>query len=111
MAPATGPDEVRWVERLPDRLVLDVAAAAPGLLVLSEVYHPYWRATVDGDSAPVLQVNVALRAVPVAAGRHRVTMTFRDPTVSAGLWGSLGGLVLWGAALAATWRRRHPEPA
>lgn len=111
LAPAAGPDEVRWVERLPDRLVLDVHAAAPGLLVLSEVYHPYWRATVDGEAAPVLQVDVALRAVPVPAGRHRVEMTFRDPTVTAGLWGSLAGLVLWSAALAATWRRRHSEPA
>ncbi|MGH7556270.1 MAG: hypothetical protein ACREMD_00530 [Gemmatimonadota bacterium] len=103
---ATGSASVRWVERLPDRLALDVETAVPGLLVLSEIYHPYWYAAVNGDPAVVLQVDVALRGVPVPAGRHRVTMVFRDPMVTWGRWGSLAGIVLLGAAFFATRERK-----
>lgn len=100
-----GASDVRWVERLPDRLELEVDASAAGLLVLSEIYHPYWRAAVDGEAVDVLQVDIALRGVPVPAGRHRVTMEFRDPMVTYGRWGSLAGLALLGLAFFATRER------
>lgn len=101
-----GQGTVRWVERAPGTLALDVETPADGLLVLSEIYHPYWEPTVDGQPVPLLQVDVALRGVPVPAGRHRVAMEFRDPKLAYGAWGSLVGLGLWAAAVAATWRRR-----
>lgn len=103
---ASGRSSARWVERLPARLALDVETATPGLLVLSEIYHPYWSATLDGNPVDVLQVDVALRGVPVPAGRHRVTMEFRDPMVTWGRWGSLAGLVLLGLAFVATRERK-----
>jgi uncharacterized membrane protein YfhO len=71
---------------------------------------------VDGRPAEVLQVDVALRGVPVPAGRHTVELEFRDPHVAYGAWGSAVGLAVWLGLLAATWRRRSttgpaPEPA
>jgi hypothetical protein len=95
-----------WTAREPDRLALDVQAAGDGLLVLSEIWHPYWSARVDGRPTEVLQVDVALRGVPVPSGRHRVDLEFRDPNVSYGAWGSAIGLAIWIGLLAATWRRR-----
>lgn len=106
LQPAAGPDRVAWAEREPDRLVLDVEAASDGLLVLSEIHHPYWSATVDGEPVEVLRVDFALRAVPVPAGSHRVEMTFRDPYVTYGTWGSLAGALLLAGFLAGTWRHR-----
>lgn len=97
-----------WTVREPDHLALDVQAAGDGLLVLSEIWHPYWSARVDGRSAEVLQVDVALRGVPVPAGRHRVELEFRDPIVTYGAWGSAIGLAIWIGLLAGTWRRRAP---
>jgi len=108
LAAADRPATVLWRSHEPDRLALEVDAAADGLLVVSEVYHPYWRATVDGRAAPVLQVDVALRGVPVPAGRHAVELTFADPAVFRGAWGSAAGLLLWLGLVAATWRRRGP---
>ncbi len=109
-APATPPaapgEGVRWRAHDPDRLVLDVDAPSDGLLVLSEAYHPYWGATVDGRAAPVLQVDVALRGVPVPAGRHAVVLAFDDPAVRRGAWLSAAGIVVWLGLVAATWRRR-----
>jgi hypothetical protein len=104
-----GPSSVRWVERLPSRLALDVETPTPGLLVLSEIYHPYWLATVDGEPTEVLQVDVALRGVPVPAGRHRVAMEFRDPMLAYGRWGSLAGLGILAVAFLATRGRERPR--
>ena len=69
---------VAWVERVPNRLALDVTASAPALLVLSENWFPAWRATVDGASAPVLRADHSLRAVPVPAGTHRVELRYQS---------------------------------
>jgi hypothetical protein len=110
LAAATA-DEPRpdWAAREPDRLALDVEAAGDGLLVLSEIWHPYWSARVDGRPAEVLQVDLALRGVPVPGGRHRVELEFRDPNVAYGAWASAVGLVLLAGLLIATWRRRAPR--
>ena len=95
-----------WTVREPDRQVIEVEAGGDGILVLSEIWHPYWSARVDGQPAEVLQVDVALRGVPVPAGRHTVELEFRDRHVSYGAWGSAVGLAVWLGLLAVTWRRR-----
>ena len=97
-----------WTLREPDHLALDVQVSADGLLVLSEIWHPYWSATVDGRPTEVLQVDVVLRGVPVPAGSRRVELRFRDPHVTYGAWGSAIGLAIWLGLLGVTWRRRGP---
>jgi hypothetical protein len=106
LAAPSRPTRLRWDAHDPDRLALEVDTSADGLLVLSEAYHPYWRATVDGRPAPVLQVDGALRGVPLPAGRHKVVLTFADPAVARGAWGSAVGLLLWIGLVGATWKRR-----
>jgi hypothetical protein len=96
-----------WTAREPDRLALDVDLAGAGILVLSEIWHPYWSARVDDQPAEVLQVDVALRGVAVPAGRHSVEFEFRDPNVAYGAWGSALGVAIWIGLLVATWRRRE----
>ncbi len=72
------------LERRPERIVLEVEMAANGLLVLSEVHYPGWRAYADGEEVPIYQADHVLRAVPLRAGHHRVEMVF-DP-----LWPKVG---------------------
>lgn len=73
-------------------------AAAPGFLVLSEVWYPGWRATVNGDPAPVLRVDGALRGVPIPAGQATVELRFAPRGWRWGGWLALMAL-LWAAAL------------
>jgi hypothetical protein len=87
-----GQGTVRFVERLPNRLLLDVDTDAAGILVLSEVDYPGWRATVDGHQVDILRADTILRAVPLQAGTHRVEMVFQPRVVTVGL--ILSALVL-----------------
>lgn len=84
------------VAYLPDRLEVQVEAAEAAYLFLSEVFYPGWRATVDGEPAPVYRANALFRAVLVPAGEHRVVLTFSPRPWQVGLGLSL---VAWlGAA-------------
>lgn len=69
----------------PDRMVVEVDAAAPGLLVLSEIFDPGWTATVDGAATEVLIANHTFRAVPVGAGAQTVELTYQPEVLMLGL--------------------------
>ncbi len=56
----------------PWKVVIDVETPIPQYLVVSEAFHPWWRARLDGQRAEILRANMALRAVVVPAGRHTV---------------------------------------
>jgi hypothetical protein len=57
---------------------VDVSVDAPdgGLLLLNDVWHPWWRATVDGHPVEILRANVIFRAVALPPGRHAVHFRF-----------------------------------
>ena len=90
----------------PDALTIATDAAAPGLLVVSEVYASGWRAFVDGEDAPILPTHHVLRGVPLPAGEHTVTLSYDPLSLRAGLWisGIAAGAML-AAFAAAGWPR------
>ena len=66
----------RMVNYRSGRIELDVLADHAGVLRISEKYDAGWQATVDGRRAPVYRVDYIVQGVPVAAGQHRVVMTY-----------------------------------
>jgi hypothetical protein len=64
-------------------VVVEVDAPAGGILVLNDVWHPWWRAGIDGADAEILKANVLFRAVVVPKGTHTVRFTFHP---FAGAW-------------------------
>lgn len=86
-APPTG--SVRWLDRVADRQTLSVTTDQPALLVIADNYYPGWQAEVNGASAPVLRANHALRAVPVPAGEHTVSLQYRSESVVRSFWISI----------------------
>lgn len=58
-------------------VVITVDAPGGGFLVLHDVWHRWWRATVDGAPAPMLKANVLFRAVAIPPGTREVRFSFR----------------------------------
>jgi len=84
---------------------MDVDAASPGLLVLSEMYYPGWVARVNGRVAKIYQVDGALRGVAVSGGANRVELSYEPFSFRAGAALSLLTLAGVLAGWVSTWRR------
>ena len=60
----------------PNHLTYDVESGRGGIIVFSENYYPGWTATIDGQPAELGRANYILRALNVAAGKHKVELMF-----------------------------------
>ena len=67
-----------------ERVELSARADRRALVVLSDVWFPGWRATVDGRDAPIERVDYLLRGVAVGPGEHRIVLEYRPWSWRAG---------------------------
>ena len=112
-APETS-GEARVTSYQPEKIEVEAQSGEPGLLMLSEIYHPAWKAYVDGEPVPVYRADYTLRAVPVPAGEHTVELRYESRALTAGLVTSLlttAALVALVAARMVTTRRRNAPSA
>ncbi|MCL7972718.1 MAG: YfhO family protein [marine benthic group bacterium] len=111
VAPPAGEGSATITRLDPNHLVLEVDARRGGLLFLSEVYYPAWRASVDGEPTEVLRTNTAFRGIVVPAGRHTVELNYSaaEFRVGFGVSGLTALVVL--AALVFRFRRSRGVPA
>ncbi|HSD84958.1 MAG TPA: YfhO family protein, partial [Anaerolineae bacterium] len=91
------------------RLVLNAEMQRAGWLVLSEVFYPGWRVTVDGVAASLYRADYILRAVPLAAGAHRIEMWFMPASFASGAIISLATVVLLSLLGFSGWRRERRQ--
>jgi hypothetical protein len=68
-----------------------------GMVVTSDTYFPGWKATVDGASSPIHEVNLAMRGVLVPKGSHHIRMRYQPGSVYLG--GALTACGLLAAAV------------
>ncbi len=92
------------LEASANRMLVQAELAAPGLLVLSEVYYPGWEAAVNNQRAPLVRTDAILRGVPLPAGSHRVEMWYQPKMFYWGVMVSAATLLLCVGALAWAWR-------
>jgi Bacterial membrane protein YfhO len=106
-------DQVRELAHEANRISVAAETSAPGLLVLSEVYYPAWRAYVDDKPVETYVVDHVLRGVPVPAGAHTVELRYESAALQIGIVITLSAFaLLLGLALAsaASGRRRLRSP-
>ncbi len=89
-----------------ERIEINVIGTTPGLLVLAEPWYPGWKATINGQDAPVVPANGWMRAVPVPAGSNTVVFRYRSTYLWHGIAVSLSSLALIVAMLLRTGGRR-----
>jgi uncharacterized membrane protein YfhO len=84
----SGQASVNIVGYGPNEILIDTNTSNDGVLVLSEVYYPGWRAWVDDKEVFVLRADFLFRAVQLSTGSHRVRLVY-DPilfNIGAGLF-------------------------
>jgi len=72
---------------------VDVNAPDGGFLLLTDVWHPWWRATLDGKPVDIMRADVIFRAVALPPGAHEIRFTFAPFTGAATEIAQLVGLV------------------
>jgi hypothetical protein len=71
---------------------IEVNSAAPTVVVVAQTYYHDWRASVDGQSVPLLRANYAFQAVEVPRGRHQIVLRYVDRAFELG---AVLSLVAW----------------
>ena len=88
---AGAPGSARLMRYANTEVTVEVEAPVGGILLLNDVWHPWWRASVDGADAEILKADVIFRAVVCPRGRHVVRFSFHP---FAGAFSEVVGKVL-----------------
>jgi hypothetical protein len=72
---------------------VEMEAAGPGRLILSDTRFPGWAAEVDGRQTGTTAQYGLFRAVKIGRGKHRIIFTYRPASFRVGLWASAGCMI------------------
>jgi len=64
-----------------DRKLVEVNSSAPAMLFVSENYHPYWKARVNGAPTQVFKAFSTFQAIPIPAGATQVELYYESDAV------------------------------
>lgn len=62
----------------PEETTIEADIKQHGFLILSDIYYPGWKVTVDGKEAKILRADYLIRATELSPGKHNVRMYY-DP--------------------------------
>jgi hypothetical protein len=79
------PGEARIIKYEANRVVIQVDAKQPGVLVLTDNYYPGWQATIDGQPAEIYRVNGLVRGLFVKPGDREVEFYYFPASFKRGL--------------------------
>lgn len=99
--------EARIVSYEPERVEIDATSRGRGLLVLSDLDYPGWKARVDGRDVDIERVDYLLRGVPLDDGKHQVEFVYEPTSWRVGSVLTIAGLVALLALVGVGFRRRR----
>ncbi len=109
---ATGPADVTVTHAWHGKLDLATRGEGRRFLVVSEIWHPGWRAKIDGAEAVVYRTDHALLGVEVPPGEHAVEIRFRPLRWHASLAiSAVGAAAFMLLTAVAVVKRRRPGKA
>lgn len=110
------PGTVQLVRSNTDSMTISARVTRPSLLLITDCYSRYWRASAEAGSAQkhytVLPADYTLMAIALSAGEHLIHLEYAPPGYVVGRWVSLTGVVLYLSAVGLLlWRHRRRMPA
>lgn len=97
------PGRVEIISESTDNLIIEADTAQPAILLVTDVFTPSWRAVSLPGSVQsnykLQPANYVLRAVPLAAGHHRLRLEYSSPEFQIGKWISLLSVILFVAGI------------
>jgi len=70
-------DRATVVDAADGYLTVETESQSNRFLMISEIWHPGWRALLDGEEIPLRRTDLALMGTWIPAGRHRLVLEFR----------------------------------
>jgi len=66
------------------RVEIEADSPTRSVVVVAQTFYHDWRASVDGQSVPLLRANYAFQAVEIPQGRHRIVLRYVDRAFESG---------------------------
>jgi hypothetical protein len=108
---ATTDGEIRLIDESTDHMSFEIDLADAAILLITDSYARGWRARALPGSVQreyeLQEANYVLRAVPLAAGRHRLIVEYVPMAFRAGAWSSALCTLVFLAACAHRLHRRR----
>ncbi|HEV3334034.1 MAG TPA: YfhO family protein, partial [Bryobacteraceae bacterium] len=87
----------------PHRVELNVITPSRSLVVVSEMYDPGWKATVNARPAHIFRADAGLRGIALLPGESRITLNYTPWSVYSGA--AMSFLAFLGTGMAFLWNR------
>lgn len=97
---------IRLIKNDNDIIEYESSSNSNGFAVFSEVYYDAgWKATIDGNEAPIYQTNYVLRGLQVPQGKHKITFEFKPASFVIGSKLAIGAsAITWLLLIAAVFQ-------
>lgn len=83
----------------PNRVQMNANLTGDGWVILSDLWFPGWRATIDGQEQPIYKADYLFRAIEVPGGEHFIEFVYRPSSFKWGVWISAIAWVIFGFTL------------
>jgi Bacterial membrane protein YfhO len=95
---ASSPGTARLVSYGAQRVVAQASVTGRSMFVLTDVFYPGWKVTVDGRAEPIHRVDYLLRGVVIPPGTHRIEFRYEPASFRAGWIITIVGLIALASA-------------
>ena len=89
-----GKDSVNIIKYTPNEVEIDLYAASPAFMLMSDTYYPGWKAYIDGMRTKIYRADYFLRAIVMPQGRHSIRLIYDPLSFKLGLAISLISIIV-----------------
>lgn len=88
------PYEVKILDYSPNNISIEVNTDSNSMLVLSEIFYPEWKASIDGKETKIYPAYGLIRAIYIEKGRHNIVFFYKPTSFFYGILISVFSLII-----------------